>query len=310
MSRSLGAYGWLALAFLSVLRLGPSSSFTYSVKQASPQPGTEEALLTFVAVNEKQEPVLDLRLEDLKLFVEGREHPIVGLSKAAELPLTLGLLIDHSGSRRDQLYGAEGEPAIKFLRRVLRPGESGYVGGYSEDISFSTRLTSDVADLAEGILQIVKKAPWGPSAPWASLRYAAERMQKFGGRKVIVIVTDGDDNASPFRVGGAIESAQRSGTTVYAISPPPHPSRSLRTGGRARRELEDLATETGGRAFFAQKPEDFGLAFEQISREILGCYAIRFSPGQSRKKSIKIEVRSARPSVRIHARKRHYFPPK
>ncbi len=178
----------------------------------------------FTVVNRRQKFVTDLDRQDFSVFEDGQPQKITNFSRQTDLPLRVGLLLDTSNSIRDRIK-FEQEAAIDFLFNVVRrhkdlaflmtfDSEPGYVQDYTEDLGV----------LRDVILR--QRAGGGTALYDAIYKACSDRLrnpplpspQNPEVRRVLVVISDGDDNLSNRTRTEAVEMAQRAGVVIYAIS--------------------------------------------------------------------------------------------
>src|ERR1700674_3280714 len=170
--------------------------------------------------------VSDLEQSDFKITEDGADQKISFFSRESKLPITLGLLIDTSGSETETL-GAEQEAATRFLSRVLRKGDLAMVISFDTDSDLLADLTDDQSRLDRAIRRARINAPSAqgplsqqiPGTVFYDAVYAAchEKLAEEAGRKALVILTDAQDEGSKLRLQDAIEAAQRTDTVVHLL---------------------------------------------------------------------------------------------
>lgn len=159
-----------------------------------------------------------LEQDDFKVTEDNAEQKITSFSRESNLPITLGLLIDTSGSEQGAL-GALQDAAIRFLNRVLRKGDLTMVISFDSDADLLSGLTDD-RQMIERAIRRTRIAGGGLSGPLggdppgtvfydAVYLACSERLVQETGRKALVILTDAQDNGSRMRVQDAIEAADR-----------------------------------------------------------------------------------------------------
>lgn len=193
-------------------------------------------------------PVPGLELADFELRDNGEVRELSSVWQETDLPLTVGLVVDISGSQQE-FWDRHRNAAGQFLRQVLQPGDQAFlvsVGG--SGVRLITDLTSDVEELEEGVAALGNRRrgrigiPFGDPCPqrqipdryipilqtrpgdcrgtplWNGVFAAARlRMREVEGRKAIIVLSDGKDTGSPHGLNDAIESSQSANTPVYSI---------------------------------------------------------------------------------------------
>src|SRR5260221_4814456 len=187
----------------------------------------------FATVRDKSKRIVgDMRQDDFKVFEDGQEQKIAFFSKEVTLPITLGLLIDTSGSEQNRL-GAEQEAASRFMERVMRKGDEAMVISFDTDVDLLADFTDDRAQVERAIQKArIGAVNTGVVTPGTiptrsnaagTLFYDAvflacnDKLVTEAGRKALVIITDADDQGSKLRVEQAIEAAQRTDTVIHIL---------------------------------------------------------------------------------------------
>ena len=283
----------------------------------------------FSVVTKREKLVTDLNKEDFKVFDDGVQQEISAFSQPTDLPLRIGMVLDTSNSIRDRLK-FEQDAAIDFLFNALRRGrDQAFLMTFDDGPQVIKGFTGDGGELRDTILK--QRAGGGTSLYDAVYAASQELLTKSplppgpntDVRRVLVVISDGDDNSSSRSRGAAVEMAQRAGVIIYSIStstewvnidderdPAKRISRKYEKG-EGDRVLEQLALETGGRAFFPYRVDDLGQSFLDIGDELRHQYALAYSPGNrapdGRFHTIRIQV--ARKDVVVRARKGYYSVP-
>jgi len=268
----------------------------------------------FVTVRDNKKRVLtDLKQDDFHVFEDEKEQKIAFFAKEVKLPVTMGLLIDTSGSEQNRLP-AEQDAASRFLGRVLHKGDESMVISFDTDVDLLSDFTDNPAQLDRAIhkTQINSGFSGGPlgGTPRSTAFYDAiyvacgEKLATEAGRKALVIITDADDQGSKVRMEEAIEAAQRTDTVVHILL-------VHDPGFGYRPDVAKKITEaTGGRMIEVSSEKRLNEAFDQISEELREQYTLGYYPsntnfdGQFRR--IKIEM--ANKDLKVLARRGYYAP--
>jgi VWFA-related protein len=221
-------------------------------------------------------PVPELQPGQFSVYQDGKPiTALTGFYADQDLPLRLLLMIDASDSMT-RGFASERKAAANFLEKVVRPDVD-----QSAVVAFSTHASTQLganASALEKLHLIGDLHSSGLTALFDSLCEAAARIPAYDQgttrtRRVLVLLSDGDDNYSLHSLQDAIAAAQKSDVVIYAISP--RDPRFLEPG---KANLEVLTAATGGRVFFLKKYEKSPEAFGQIEQEIRSEYAITFHP--------------------------------
>jgi VWFA-related protein len=267
--------------------------------------------------------ITDLDQSDFKVLENGNPQDIRFFGRETDLPLRIGLLLDTSNSIRQRL-SFEQEAAIDFLNRVIRRNKDmAFLMTFDNEPEIVQDFTGDLARLTDAIHN---QRAGGGTALHDAIYRASEMLSNpplpVGPdpevRRVIVVISDGDDNLSDHALSEAIESAIRSEVAIYAISTntdwlaiddASHPSKyHFSEGDRALRAFTD---QTGGQCFFPYKIDDLAQSFLDIGTELRSQYYIAYAPtiplskGQYR----KIDVQTDRKGAMVRTRKGYYAVP-
>ena len=261
----------------------------------------------FTVTDRRGKLVTDLSQKELKLLEDNRVQSITNFSRETDLPLTIALLIDTSTSIRDR-FKFEQEAAIDFLYRTIRPKkDKGLLITFDSAIELVQDYTDNPEVLAKAIRQV---RPGGGTKMLDSLYLACqEKLKSETGRKLIILISDGDDNLSLETVTSTLEMAQRSDVAIFTISTNSSGFFGL-TAPKADKLLRRLADETGGRAFFPFKAEDLSQSFQDIAAELRSQYSLAYRSSNANRdgtfRAIKIEPE--RKNVKVKSRKGYYAP--
>ena len=326
----------LAAAFLPLAVVRAQQTPPAAPPAAPPQqPGEttirkEVNLVDIVAtvLNRRQKFITDLQKENFSVFENGQRQEIRYFSRQTDLPLRVGLLLDTSNSIRERIK-FEQEAAIDFLYNVIRrKKDQAFLMTFDNEPSFIQDFTDDLGVLRDVILR--QRAGGGTALYDAVYSACRERLGNpplpLGNspevRRVLVVISDGDDNLSSHSRGEAIEMAQRGGVVIYAIStstqwvsPTEERDPSKRFDRKFHKEagdkvLDQLAEETGGRAFFPYRVDDLAQSFLDIGDELRSQYSIAYVPvnkaADGKFRSIRINV--DRKGLIVRARRGYYAP--
>ncbi len=272
--------------------------------------------------------VMKLGKDDFVLTDNGKPQVVKQVWQDIDLPLTIGLIVDVSGSQMG-LVNKHKHTMADFLTHVMGERDQAFLITVASEVKLVTDVTGSVEELRRGVDAIDSgqsageqlgepcrtrrfSLGCGGTALWNGV-WAASRlkMKSIAGRKALVIVSDGMDTGSKHHLTDAIEAAQGADTLVYAIkyvSPvvlAMSPSAYLIA--KARHGMRRLAEETGGQEFGSPHggPEEI---FAQIERELRSQYVVAFSPtdngrdGKFHKLSVKVKAKD----MRVRARSGYY----
>lgn len=285
-----------------------AAAFAMSVSAVSAQTPTptpdEGAIKTFevrlpVTVMNKKELVTGLARGDFAVFEDGVQQEVTFFtSEASNPPVYVGVLMDTSPSTAGKLQFSR-EAAKNFIFTVtrLRKDKAAFMT-FDHQVTLQQDFT-DKLDLLDRAVDRVKKVGSQTALYDAIWQFADEKLRNVPGRRVIVVITDGDDTFSRAELQDAIDIAQRTETTIFAISTKAGFLGSVpgveagTVKDRGDKDLTRLAEETGGQAFFTGDMIELERSFTRISKELQGQYIITYRPANQNYdgRSRKIEVR-------------------
>jgi VWFA-related protein len=276
----------------------------------------------FATVRDSHHAIINnLTKDDFRIFENDQEQKVAIFSRTTTMPITLGLMVDTSGSQQDLLL-LEQEAASSFLHRVLRKGDEAMVLSFDVDVDLLADFTDDTEQLERAIRRTQINAPVsiGPTAQ-TNIRSTAlydaiylachDQLSHEAGRKAIVLLTDAQDEGSRLKLQDAIEAAQRADTVSHVIlvaEPMVYGYGGYIGAGVAKK----LADETGGRVIDARSGSKIQEAFDQISEELRSQYVLGYYPTNTARDGTfrKIRVEIKQPGMKVLARRGYYAPAK
>lgn len=307
----------------------PNPSPSPSQSQAPP-PATQQQVPTIrstvslvhlvaTATDRRHNFVTDLEKGDFKVLEDGVPQEIKLFGRETDLPLRIGLLLDTSNSIRPRLE-FEKDAAIDFLTSVIRRNKDmAFLMTFDNEPEVIQDYTGDLALLTGAIR---KQRAGGGTALHDAIYRAAEKLtnppladgpnQEV--RRVMVVISDGDDNLSDHALSDAVEVAIRAEASIYSVSTN---TDWLATSGDMPRKmhlapgdkvLQKFAEESGGRVFYPYKVEDLAESFVDIGTELRSQYFIAYSPtdAQVNGKYRRIQVDTTRKGLTVRTRKGYY----
>jgi VWFA-related protein len=255
--------------------------------------------------------VNNLGKDDFEIREDGKKRDIRYFARETDLPLTVAMLLDVSGSVRQVLAG-EREAAGRFFDTVLRPSDHAMLLGFSSTMVLWQDFTSSSQRLKDALARLHAipfhgLPPLGIAMP-GTLLYdavyatAKTKLAPVPGRKMMLIISDGLDNGSQKPLDEAIEAVQATNTIVYGIC--------YGHDFFGCSFLKNLSEPTGGRVFEAGRKQTLDQIFGAIEAELRSQYSIGFAPlnpahdGKFR----KLRVRVLKPKLHVEARSGYYAP--
>jgi VWFA-related protein len=265
--------------------------------------------VVFSVLDKKGKAIPDLSQNEVSLVEDDATQKVTHFTREAGGPVALAVLIDTSNSIRAQ-FKVEQEAAIDFFHTtVRRRQDQAMLMSFDSTVDILQPFTDDADLLTKAVRRL--KTGGGTKMFDAIQRACQEYLKKETGmRRVLVLISDGDDNMSFETLGSTIEAAQRAEVAIYAIS--------TNTSGffgmsapKNDKLLKRLAEETGGRAFFPGKIDEMAVNFQDISIELRNQYSLAYrSANRLRDGSFRsIKINTTRKDVKVFHRKGYYAAP-
>jgi Ca-activated chloride channel homolog len=234
----------------------------------------QEVVLHATVVDDHHRPVTTLGRDAFQVFEDGKPQRINSFRRE-DIPVALGIVIDNSGSMRDKRPGVNA--AALNLVRASNPQDQVCVVNFNNEYYLDQDYTGEVALLRDALERIESR---GGTALYDALVATSDHLMKSAKlqKKVILVVTDGEDTASRDTLEQAVRAiAVEGGATVYGIGLLGHEREK-----KARRALRILAEQTGGIAFFPGDVNQVEAISQQIARDIRNQYTIGYKPSPSK----------------------------
>ena len=248
-------------------------------------------------LNRRNKLVSDLTKEDFKIIDDNMPQEIRYFSRQSDIPLRIGLLLDTSNSIRDRIK-FEQDAAVNFLYTVLRRGkDQAFAMTFDDEPQIVQGFTGDTGLLRD---QVLKTRAGGGTAVYDAIYEACAKHlsnpprppgdQQDVVRRVMILISDGEDNLSDHTKSEAVEMAQRTGVVIYTISTSIQwvtttAEKDCRATGSCKyhltegdKILQDIADETGGRSFYPYHVDDLDQSFQDIGDELRNQYQITYNP--------------------------------
>lgn len=259
---------------------GDDSQFTFRKE-------VEEVILHATVVDQHQRLVTNLPREAFTVYEDGEPQKVTSFRRE-DIPVSLGIVIDNSASMM-RSRSAVNQAAINLVR-ASNPQDEVFVVNFADEYYLDQDFTNDIAKLKEALERISSR---GGTALYDAVIASADHLKKNAklGKRVLLVVTDGDDNASMFNLEQAVRRVQdNEGPTVYAIGI----FESRGGSKKAKRALKAIAQQTGGLWFFPDDMEEVDTITRNVAHEIRSQYTIGYKPAHPEREGYK--------SVRVTAR--------
>lgn len=265
MKASIVASLGILLAFAPPVFLAQEPSATFHVKV--------KLVSIFVNVTDKNGAIVGgLAKDDFAVFEDGRPQEIAVFERQTELPLNLTLAIDTSASVRKDLSEEEAA-ARRFARDILRPQDQMSVIQFATTVRQLTPFTNKLSVIDHGLGDL--RTDWA-TALYDAICFGSERLGGRSGRKVLVLVSDGDDTAQNSTYAQALEAALRNEVMIYALIDVPIEASAGRDLG-GEHALITLSEETGGKYFYVGDGS-LDKAFAKVSEDLRTQYLLGYYP--------------------------------
>jgi VWFA-related protein len=284
----------------------------------SPAPATRSDLFTihqvvdetalFFAVSHHGRMIDDLSVSDIQILDDNKPpNRILQFVPQSKLPLRLGLLIDTSGSVQGR-FSFEKHAAEKFLEKVLNvESDLAFVGGFSTEVSVTQDFTANPDALGKGVEKLTNG---GGTSLFDAVSLACWKLAAYPEdsrvAKVLVILTDGEDNSSHRSLKQSVEEAEAKGVTIYTVST----SESIRAETDADRVLQLLAERSGGEAMFPGDLHALDTHLSRLRDLIRSRYLIAYKPADfapdGKYRTVHIVAEKDGQHLQVHSRKGYY----
>ena len=252
--------------------------------------------------------VTDLDKAAFEVIEGKKQQNIREFIAESDLPLRLAIVIDTSNSIRDR-FRFQQEAAVEFIRSVVRKDkDKAIIVSFDQEAAAHSDLTDNVQQLENAVRDL---RPGGGTSLYDAIFFACrdklgqdQPRHKF--RRAMIILSDGDDNASRYSRDQALEMAHKADVVVYTIS-----TNITRVETDGDKVLKYFAGETGGLAMFPFKVDDLAQSFENIANEMRHQYSILYQPDPLKTDGlyhpVDVKVKGRKDFI-VRARKGYYAP--
>jgi len=285
----------------------------------------------FTAADKQKRFVSTLKKEDVRIFEDGVPQEIFTFQPNSDLPLSLAILIDCSGSE-ERTLPEEKNAARAFLESVLRPEkDEAAIVSFTGEVTLEQGLTGNIARLRRAIDEVrfvppsgyigggvvvggtppisgTRQILAGSTAIWDAIWATSNELLSASAehtRRAMILLTDGEDTISQVKMQEAINRALKADSLIYAIGIGDRYEFGINEGA-----LKKLTEQTGGRAFFPSNERDLATAFAQIERDLRERYLIAYSSSNKLRDGSyrKVTIEIVDPAVRRENLKLNYRP--
>lgn len=312
MARALFA----AAAIAAFVLTGPAPEARQAAAPALQAPqvfraGVELVSLNVTVTDSQGRYVTDIQEGEFSVFEDGAKQELTFFNRT-NLPIALSLLIDSSASMEQRMEHAQ-EAAIGFAKRI-RPQDLAQVVDFDSRVEIKLGFTNKIDELETAIRTT---SPGGSTALHNAVYISLKELAKVRAknpdeirRQAIVVLSDGEDTSSLVSFEEVLELSKRSETAIYTIGLQPRETSALRGFREAEFVLRQLAQETGGRAFFAQKIDDLKDVYAQIADELSSQYSMGYASRNPKRDGAfrRLVVQVSRPNTTARTKRGYYGP--
>ncbi len=249
----------------------------------------------YTSVFDKQNrPVEGLEQKDFTVSEDATAQEIARFERVTDLPIHAAVTLDISGSMEQSLDKAR-QSALEFFQQIVRTKDRAAVITFNDHPNLTVKFTNDVPTLAAGLAGL--KAERG-TALYDSVIFTLYYFTGVKGQRALILISDGKDEGSRFTWDDALDYARRAGVTIYSIG----------LGDVDKRKLNQLAEETGGRAFFLKNVEEIAGIYAQVEKELRSQYLIAYqSSNTSGGKTFRsVDLKVLRPGMEAKTIRGYY----
>ena len=266
-------------------------------------------VLHTTVLDDRQRFADGLKSENFRIFEDKVEQKL-SVFKREDVPVSMGLVIDNSGSMRDKRPRVN-EAAITLVQ-ASNPSDEAFVVNFNDDfyLDLDKDFTNSIPELKEALERIDSR---GSTALYDAIIGSIDHLKKASkDKRVLLIVTDGEDNTSHNSLEKTIREIQKTDTVIYAIGLLGQERK--KEAKRAKKALEQIAAASGGVSYFPEDVEDVHHICEQVAHDIRNQYILAYYPTNTRRdgtfRAVTVEVIPPRGRGKLVARTRNgYYAP-
>jgi Ca-activated chloride channel homolog len=266
-------------------------------------------VLHTTVLDDRQRFADGLKSENFRIFEDKVEQKL-SVFKREDVPVSMGLVIDNSGSMRDKRPRVN-EAAITLVQ-TSNPQDEAFVVNFNDDfyLDLDKDFTSSIPELKEALERIDSR---GSTALYDAIIGSLDHLKKASKDKhVLLIVTDGEDNTSHYSLEKTIREIQKTDTVIYSIGLLSQESK--KSAKKAKRALEQIAQASGGVAYFPENVDDVHNICQQVAHDIRNQYTLAYYPTNTRRdgtfRTVQVVVIPPRGRGKLVARTRNgYYAP-
>jgi len=238
-------------------------------------------------------PIGGLNQSSFRVLENAKSQKITNFDAASNLPIAVGLLIDHSGSMKPRMEATR-KAATEFLKRIIKPNDRAFVAGFAFDTAKVAPFVSDVGALEEQVRSIPDAS--GGTSLYDAIITGLYRFRTLQGRKALIILTDGEDTTSRTPYDDMLSYARAARVPLYFIG--------IGLGMMdfsGTNKMKSLADETGGVAYFIKNADHLNETYTKLEKDLRSQYLIAYNTESSKtdKQYRTVEVKVDRPDAHV-----------
>lgn len=234
----------------------------------------------------------ELRREDFSVQQKGESLEIVEVSRARNNPLLIGTMVDLSGSANSEYRRDYLQSFYQFFAHNIRESERASLAAFAMSTYRSTNMTGNLAELERGLKEIADGQPIGPTALFDCLFTVSETsFQDMSGRRVLLVVSDFQDNASHRKLDETILHMQGMGVAVFPLVPIEQRSGESKAWKSGWKLASRMAEETGGVAYSFESPRELDAALTKIQTLFESSYLLKYRSNGAPQKNTAAKIR-------------------
>ncbi len=266
-------------------------------------------VLHTTALDDRGKFVDGLKEENFRVFEDKAEQKL-SVFKREDVPVSMGLVIDNSGSMRDKRSRVN-EAALTLVQ-ASNPQDESFVVNFNDDyyLDLDKDFTSSIPELKEALERIDAR---GSTALYDAIIGSMDHLRKgHKDKKVLLVVTDGEDNVSRNSLEKTLREIQKANVVIYSIGLFSDEDKKNRK--KATRALKDISAASGGIAYFPENVDDVHNICDQVARDIRNQYTLGYYPSNTKKdgtfRTVQVDIIPPRGKGKLTARTRNgYFAP-
>ncbi len=293
---------FLSLSAQETPKKSKDSDFTLSVD-------VNLVLLHVSVFDDKDKLITDLKKEDFSVF-EDKVQQDVSLFRQEDVPVSLGLVIDNSGSMRTKRERVN-KAALTFVKTCNLEDEI-FLINFNDQVYIDQEFTKNRDDLTEALDTIDTRGGTAlHDAIYLSLEHIREGKED---KKALLLISDGEDRDSRYKFESVLEFARESHASIYVIGLFDKEGERSRAQKKAAKSLQELAEDTGGKYFFPESVDEVEALCVQIAHEIRNQYTLGYKPANARRdgtwRAVNVKLNTNKNAKKLVARaKRGYYAP-